>query len=183
MAQTSVPPEPDIVAATCSVCHGDNGVSPNARFPNLAAQTKDYLEAQLKSFRDHTRADPDAVAYMWSQAGALSAASINEITAYYSALPPVRGSASESAALIATGKEIYEKGIQSASVPPCGACHGAAGEGMSVFPRLAGQHPVYLLAQLQAFRSKARDNAIMFPNVEHMTDEQMRALAAYLASL
>ena len=72
MAQTSAPPEPDIVAATCSVCHGDDGVSPNARFPNLVAQTKDYLEAQLKSFRDHKRADPDAVAYMWPQAGALS---------------------------------------------------------------------------------------------------------------
>jgi len=113
----------------------------------------------------------------------LSAASINEITAYYSALPPVKGSAGGNAALIATGKEIYEKGIQSENVPACGACHGMAAEGMSVFPRIAGQHAEYTLTQLKAFRSKARDNAIMFPNVEHMTDDQMRALAAYLASL
>jgi cytochrome c553 len=54
---------------------------------------------------------------------------------------------------------------------------------MAVFPRIAGQHPEYLVAQLQAFRSKARDNAIMYANVEHMTDGQMREVAAYLASI
>lgn len=183
MAQTSVPPEPDIVAGTCSVCHGDEGISPRARFPNLAGQTKAYLDAQLQNFRNHTRADPDAVAYMWRQAGALSATSLKEISAYYSAVPPPKGSAGESAALVAAGKQIYDQGIPSENVPACGACHGAAGAGMAVFPRIAGQHPDYLLAQLQDFRSKARDNAIMSTNVEHMTDEQMRQVAAYLASL
>ncbi len=183
MAQTSVPPEPDIVTDTCSVCHGDEGISPRARFPNLAAQTKDYLDAQLKNFRNHMRADPDAVAYMWRQAGALTTSSMNEIVAYYSAVPPPKGSAGESAALVAAGKQIYEHGIQSEDVPACGACHGAAGAGMAAFPRIAGQHPEYLVAQLRAFRSKARDNAIMYANVQHMTDDQMREVAAYLASL
>lgn len=183
VAQPAVPPEPDIVAGTCNVCHGDDGVSPRARFPNLAGQTKAYLDAQLKNFRNHMRADPDAVAYMWRQAGALSAASMKEISAYYSAVPPPKGSTDESAALVAAGKQIYEQGITSENVPACGACHGAAGAGMAMFPRIAGQHPDYLLAQLQDFRSKARDNAIMSTNVEHMTDEQMRDVAAYLASL
>jgi cytochrome c553 len=183
MAQTSAPPEPDIVADTCDVCHGDDGISPRARFPNLAAQTKEYLDAQLQNFRNHMRADPDAVAYMWRQAGALSATSMKEISAYYSAVPPPKGSADESAVLVAAGKQIYEHGIPSENVPACGACHGASGAGMAVFPRIAGQHPEYLVAQLQAFRSKARDNAIMYANVEHMTDGQMREVAAYLASL
>jgi cytochrome c553 len=120
---------------------------------------------------------------MWRQAGALSPTSMKEISAYYSAVPPPKGEAGENAALVAAGKQIYEQGIPSENVPACGACHGPAGAGMAVFPRIAGQHPEYLVAQLQDFRSKARDNAIMSTNVEHMTDEQMRQVAAYLASL
>jgi cytochrome c553 len=183
MAQNAAPPEPDIVADTCSVCHGEDGISPRARFPNLAGQTKEYLDAQLKNFQNHKRADPDAVAYMWRQAGALSGKTVNEIAAYYSALPPAKDSAGESAARVAAGKQIYEHGIESENVPACGACHGAMGAGMAAFPRIAGQHPEYVVAQLQAFRSKARDNAIMYANVQHMTDDQMRDVAAYLASL
>jgi cytochrome c553 len=181
-AQTSVPPEPDMVADTCSVCHGDTGLSPRARFPNLGGQTKDYIATELKNFRDHTRGDPDAVAYMWRMAGSLSDATIDQIAAYYAALPPPNGSA-ESAAQIAAGKEIYEHGVTSENVPACGACHGAAGVGNAAFPRLASQHGDYLVAQLQAFRGKTRKNAIMNANVEHMTDDEMRAVAAYLASL
>ena len=182
-AQTSVPSEPDMVADTCSVCHGDDGISPRAQFPNLAAQTKDYLDTQLKNFRNHMRADPDAKTYMWRMAGALSNATIGEIAEYYSALPPPKNSTGESPAQVAAGKEIYEHGIASENVPACGACHGDAGAGNAAFPRIAGQHPEYLVAQLQAFRSKARDNAIMYANVQQMTDDQMRDVAAYLASL
>jgi cytochrome c553 len=182
-AQTSVPLEPDMVADTCSVCHGNDGISPRAQFPDLAAQTKDYLDVQLKNFRDHMRADPEAQAYMWRIAGPLSDATINEVAAYYSALPPPKGSTAESAAQVAAGKDIYEHGITAESVPACGACHGPAGAGNAAFPRIAGQHPGYLMTELQAFRSKARKNAIMNANVEHMTDGQMRDIAAYLASL
>jgi hypothetical protein len=41
-------------------------------FPDLAAQTAPYLEAQLRAFRDQTRRDPDALSYMWGMAAQLS---------------------------------------------------------------------------------------------------------------
>src|ERR1700676_4883446 len=57
---------------TCGTCHGINGRSVSPTFPNLAAQTATYIEAQLKAFKDQSRADPDAQAYMWGMASQLS---------------------------------------------------------------------------------------------------------------
>lgn len=56
---------------TCGTCHGINGRSVSPTFPNLAAQTAPYIEAQLHAFTDQTRADPDAQAYMWGMASQL----------------------------------------------------------------------------------------------------------------
>jgi cytochrome c553 len=182
-AQTPTPPESYIAYGTCSVCHGEDGVSPNERFPNLAAQTAEYLDATLKAFRDRTRAEPDAQAYMWRMANSLSDETIAEVAQYYSAMPPAPASTDSSANEIAEGREIYENGIAAANVPACGLCHGAMGEGLAAFPRLSGQHPDYLVTQLQVYRSGERENAIMNANVANMTDEQMDAVAAYLSSL
>lgn len=172
-----------MVGATCSVCHGTHGISPNAAFPDLAAQTKSYLETQIKNFQDHSRADHDAKAYMWSIAGALSAKRTAKVVAYYAAQQPPKGASGENPAQVAAGETIFKKGVSSENVPPCGACHGPTAAGTTIAPRLAGQHREYLLAQLKAFRSNARNNAIMHGNVEHMTNKQMRDISAYLASL
>jgi len=182
-AGTAVLPEPDLVANTCSQCHGDRGISIAPLFPNLAAQNKDYLVTQLKAFRDHKRGDAHAQAYMWGMAGQLTDDTINDVAAYFDSLPPPAGATGIDPAEIATGKKIFENGIDSENVPSCTACHGAAAAGSSTIPRLAGQHREYLAAQLLAFRSKQRYNDIMSTNVEHMTDEQVRDVSSYLASL
>src|SRR6202162_5125063 len=69
---------------TCGTCHGINGRSVSPTFPNLAAQTAPYIEAQLHAFKDQTRADPDAQAYMWGMASQLSDASISGLAGYFS---------------------------------------------------------------------------------------------------
>lgn len=43
---------------TCLACHGQNGVSVNDIWPNLAGQKKEYLIKQIKAFRAETRKDP-----------------------------------------------------------------------------------------------------------------------------
>jgi cytochrome c553 len=48
---------------------------------------------------------------------------------------------------------------------------------------LAGQHEVYLYRQLNAFRSGERRHKEMRYMSKTLTDEEMRALAAYFASL
>jgi len=182
-AGTTVPPEPSIVWGTCSVCHGNDGISPNSSFPNLAGQTETYLQSQLSDFRDRSRADHDAKAYMWSMAGNVSGNSLKRIAQYFSALTPPGSAAGEDPVAVAAGGKIFEQGIDSENVTACQTCHGAKAAGNGAFPRLAGQHRDYLVAQLKAFRSNERDNPIMHPVVEHLSDEQIGELAAYLASL
>src|ERR1017187_9995882 len=79
-----------LAETTCANCHGVSGRSTSPTFPNLAAQTVPYLQAQLRAFRDQTRADPDALSYMWGMASQLSDATIEAISAYYAAQAPSR---------------------------------------------------------------------------------------------
>ncbi|MDD5248824.1 MAG: c-type cytochrome [Rhodocyclaceae bacterium] len=44
----------------CAACHGPSGAGIPAQFPRIGGQFADYVETQLKSFRDGTRAnDPN----------------------------------------------------------------------------------------------------------------------------
>jgi len=69
-------------AASCSGCHGAEGISANPLWPNLAGQKKAYLLKQLKSFRDGTRSDP----MMTPMAKPLSDADIENLAAYFASL-------------------------------------------------------------------------------------------------
>jgi cytochrome c553 len=72
---------------TCGTCHGVNGRSVSPTFPNLAGQQAPYIELQLKAFKDQSRADPDAQAYMWGMASQLSDATISALAGYFSTQP------------------------------------------------------------------------------------------------
>ena len=66
----------------------------------------------------------------------------------------------------------------------CAACHGAQGISLiSVNPNLAGQVPGYIAAQLAAFKSGERANAIMAGQAAGLSNEDMADLDAYYASL
>ena len=69
-------------SATCAACHGQNGISPNDMWPNLAGQKAGYLVAQMKAFRDGQRANP----MMAPMAAPLSDDDIANLAAYYSSL-------------------------------------------------------------------------------------------------
>ena len=151
-------------------------------FPNLAAQTAPYLEAQLHAFRDQTRRDPDALSYMWGMAAQLSDATIEAISAYYAAQPPSRAKTGD-AKLMAHGKQIFEEGVTSQGVPACATCHGPQARGNDIFPRLAGQHADYLVKQALVIQSDLRASPIMHDVVKELSQDQMRAVATYLESL
>lgn len=65
----------------------------------------------------------------------------------------------------------------------CAACHGADGNSaIALNPKLAGQHPEYLLKQLKNFKEGTRANAVMSGMVANLTPEDMQNLATYFAS-
>ena len=167
---------------TCTACHGDKGRSVAPTFPNLAAQSASYIDAQLKAFKDQTRADPDAQAYMWGMASQLSDAEIADLAAYFAKQSAAPGKGGDPV-LVARGKHVFEEGIPALRVPACASCHGAQGEGVATFPRLAGQHAPYLLKQLLVIQNALRNAPVMHGVVKDLTKEQMLAVASYLESL
>lgn len=83
--------------------------------------------------------------------------------------------------------------LMNPNVPPastamqvCSICHGVDGNSVSPnFPRLAGQTPGYLVAQLEIFRSHQRADPAGFEYMwgisHHLTDDQIKGLAEYFA--
>ena len=167
---------------TCAACHGLNGRTVSPTFPNLAAQTAPYIELQLHAFKDQTRADPDAQAYMWGMASQLDEASITGLANYFSKQPAAEGR-SGNAALVAQGRQIYSEGVPGRQIPPCATCHGAKSEGIGPFPRLAGQHAPYLLKQLLVIQSVLRTAPVMHGVIKDLNRDQMQAVVAYLESI
>ena len=65
----------------------------------------------------------------------------------------------------------------------CAACHGADGNSVNPeWPKLAGQHPNYIVKQLTNFKEDARVNASMSPMAKPLSEQDMADLAAYFSS-
>lgn len=65
----------------------------------------------------------------------------------------------------------------------CASCHNADGNSaIAANPKLAQQHPEYILKQLQEFKSGKRKNAVMQPMVAHLSDKDMRDISWFLGS-
>ena len=81
---------------------------------------------------------------------------------------------------------VHAKGGLEAKLEYCKTCHGLSGQGYLGYfpmPRLAGQQPEYIEAQLRAFIERRRTNPIMF-NVAHVLSPSMlTALATHFRDL
>ncbi|MEC5213776.1 cytochrome c553 [Polaromonas sp. CG_9.5] len=65
----------------------------------------------------------------------------------------------------------------------CAACHGADGNsGTPAYPKLAKQHPEYLVKQLQEFKSGKRKNAIMQGFASTLSDQDMKNVSYWATS-
>ena len=167
------------VTTVCQNCHGANGDSVSSTFPRLNGQQAEYIVAQLKNFRSHSRDDPHAMAYMWGMASQLDDATITAVAKYLAAQTPTP--AQSGGGLAELGRAIFTDGVPSHSIPPCSACHGDHGEGAAEIPRIAGQHADYLKHQLEDFRSRVRENQVMHANTKDMTDSEIAAVVSFLA--
>lgn len=62
----------------------------------------------------------------------------------------------------------------------CVACHGVNGNSANPeWPTLAGQSGPYIIKQLKAFKSGERQNPLMTPMAQPLSDDDMEDLAAY----
>lgn len=65
----------------------------------------------------------------------------------------------------------------------CAGCHGEDGNSMvATFPKLAGQHPGYIVKQLEAFKNGDRNAPMMAPLAMGLDADSIEDIAAYYAS-
>lgn len=156
------------LADKCAGCHGAKGISSDPQWPNLAAQKPGYIVKQLKAFKSGERANP----IMQSMAGSLSPADMENLAAYFASLPP--GKAGSDANLAKAGQE---------KAAMCMGCHGNNGLGAGQTPRLAGQHPDYLIKQLKNFKNGSRNNSTMKAMSSNLSEDDMAQITAFFASV
>jgi cytochrome c553 len=66
----------------------------------------------------------------------------------------------------------------------CAGCHGSNGVSTNpAWPNLAGQQGAYLVEALKAYKTGARDNAIMSATAKALSETDMQSLAHYYAGL
>lgn len=164
----------------CASCHGAAGNSTITVNPKLAAQHGAYLVKQLTEFNSPARND----AVMSTFAKAMNADDIKNLAAYLSVQKSMPGTA-KNKEIVELGKQIYRGGIAEKNVPACAGCHSPNGAGLPAqFPRIAGQHQDYTVAQLTKFRTEVRKNSTQMATIsKRMSDDEMKAVADYVAGL
>ena len=161
----------ETLAYTCLGCHGIEGYRnayPSFRVPKLGGQKAEYIAAALRGYRAGERKHGT----MQGQAVSLSDEEIDDLAAYFGGF--------ENETIAAGGDDAppFDK------TATCVACHGTNGIGAQpTWPTLAGQHESYLEHALKQYRAGERKNALMMPQAANLTDADIKALAAYYASL
>jgi cytochrome c553 len=181
--KAAVPPhELQAKAAYCKSCHGPLGQGFHGFYPipRLAGQQPDYIKNQLRAFDERRRTNN----IMLNVSHVLSPAMVTALAAHFQSLDPkpIGGAPKE---LVAEGKKIYQDG--EGDVPACASCHGPEAKGDGEFPRLAGQLNDYIFNKLTHWSqergqdpSKPDTSAIMQPIAHSLTEQQIKAVAAYL---
>ena len=164
----------------CVACHAADGNSTIAANPKLAQQHPEYIVKQLLEFKSGKRAN----AVMSGFAASLSEDDMRNV-AYWLASQKAKTGFARDKELVALGERIYRGGIADRQIAACAGCHTPNGAGIPAqYPRLAGQHADYTVAQMNAFRSGGRKNSVPMAQVAaHMTDKEIAAVADYIAGL
>lgn len=164
----------------CSHCHGDDGNSKRPDIPNLAGQNPAYMLEQLDMFAQGQRKN----LVMQTLAKQFTMDDKVNVSIYFANQEVVNNEEIEPL-YARQGKELF--------TTMCQFCHGADGKGEAGYARLAGQKKAFVITTLKRYRANAkakpdpnevkRTNPRMEQVTQHLSDEDIRALANYIASL
>lgn len=176
-----------IATQVCAGCHNPDGNSVIPTNPSLAGQHAEYITKQLENFKSQEGKPAERQSpIMGAMAAPLSAEDMKNLGAYYAQQTPKPGAAKDKS-LAEQGEKIYRGGNIESSVPACAGCHSPNGVGIPPnYPRVAGQHSEYVLAQLRAFRTEERTkdpNNVMHMIASRMSEREMRAVSEFISGL
>lgn len=176
-------------SATCAACHGPDGNSPTDMYPKIAGQHAGYIYKQLKEFKAGMTSggkEGRNNAVMGGMVAALSDQDMKDLAVFYASQTMKSGTTPED--VVARGQQLFRAGDMDRGIAACIACHGPRGVGHSLanFPKISFQHPAYIKAQLESFRSGTRANdmnGMMRDIAKKLTDEDIEVLSKYLGGL
>lgn len=171
----------ELASTLCIACHGADGNSPAPTFPKLAGLQPEYIAKQMYEYLDDKRTNE----LMNPVLESLKPADVEPLAAWFASQKMAPGKVADPK-LAAAGEKIFVDGNLDSGVPACMGCHLENGLGNPRFPRLAGQYQEYTLQQMLQFKSGARSNdrgRVMRTIASRMTEEEMKAVAEYIAGL
>lgn len=183
-------------AAACQGCHGEKALgNDDMGAPRLANIGLAYVVKQLTDFANDKRIPDGAGSAMNGFAKALTPEDRRDVAGYLYSLE-FQSEHSDLKSLAAGGNKvgkpemgevIVTQGIKG-KVPPCQDCHGFNGRAPR-FPMINEQKFVYLVNQLNNWRSDARANDPTVDNVgimrriaKFLSDDDIANIAAYLST-
>jgi cytochrome c553 len=178
-------------AATCSACHGAEGISVNPLWPNIAGQSATYIVEQVTAFRDGASDPGTAKRYdplMSPQSMSLSDEDIRDLAVYFESLPAAAQAVADTSTL-SRAEKLYRGGDVENGTAACLACHGPTGRGnpAASYPALQGQHAVYTAKQLNDYANGTRTSdgvtRVMRDIAARLSQEDIDALASYVQGL
>lgn len=173
------------VAATCTRCHGADGLGRGAgAFPRLAGQRPAYLYLALHAYASGNRHS----GVMEPMAADLSGDEMRALARHYSRLASPAPASRATGAAVVRGEVIARQGVPAQRIPSCADCHGPSPTRRNpAYPRLAGQYADYLALQLRLFAEDHRGGSayarLMHPTADRLSPEQVRDVALYYATL
>jgi cytochrome c553 len=158
--------------ASCSGCHGPNGISATEGVPNVAGQRSVYLYRELKAYQSGLR--PNTI--MTNSVKFLNDDALVKVSAYYAGLEPAQPLANAPP----PKPDPVEAG--KAAAASCGGCHGEKGVSkIPGMPNLAGLDPKYLINAMRAYKSGQRKQEIMKALIGKVPDAEFKNIALYFA--
>jgi cytochrome c553 len=111
-----------------------------------------------------------------------AAVAVTAFSSFAQEAAPVAAHAPAKAEPVKAAKPDLAKG-EASFTAICAACHAPDGNSViPVNPKLAQQHPEYLVKQLQEFKAGKRANPIMSGMAAALSDEDMRNIAYWVSS-
>ena len=161
-------------AEPCTACHGANGSSTMPQFPILAGQTARYIYLQLKDFKEGRRSEPQMEPFIKD----LSRQDMFDLAAFFAAQNPRSVDFKVDPARIERGRKKAEETL-------CTMCHLGGFKGQNEIPRVAGQHPAYVIKQMTDFRTGRRTNDAgnMASVSKTLSEQDIEDLAHFLVTL
>ena len=122
------------------------------------------------------------IAHLLTQISLAAAIAMPVFSAVAADVKPATPQAEAKPVVAAPAKPDVAKG-EASYTAVCAACHGADGNSaIPANPKLAQQHPEYLIKQLQEFKSGKRNNAIMKGFASTLSDDDMRNISFWATS-